>query len=335
MLQRIKDEAVFLAVGLWIIGHMRREWLRLVYRQMKCGRLRVRVAVPRLANEKFLWRKAFDHDPRFAIVTDKLAAKDWVAARGIDAMMPRTLWFGTDAHDIPDAVWQQPVYIKATHGCQMNIPVLSPPKDRAAVINAANAFMGREHGSRQRQWAYSRVPRRLIVEEAIRPDDELIEVKYYTYGNIVEQFVLRRSGPPVTAARWSRQDDGTFSRSAKPTKISKVIDQKPLPDAVFKGLALAAEIGRHFDHMRVDTLLDGDTVYLGELTVYNIAGRVQLNGGKVDDNLNRSWDIRRSWFLSVPQKGWRGVYAAALHRKLDSLAGSSEISGTLPEFPAP
>lgn len=334
MLQRIKDEIVFCAVGLWIIGAMRREWLRLVFRQLKYGLLRVRVTVPRLANEKFLWRKAFDHDPRFAIVTDKLAAKDWVAAQWIAAKMPQTLWSGIDASDIPDDLWQQPIYIKATHGCQMNIPVLTPPEDRNAVIAAANAFVTREHGARQRQWAYGQVPRALIAEQAISPGTELMEVKYYTYGPIVEQFVLRRAGPPVTAARWLREADGSFIRSDQPTVISKIIDQSPLPDVVFRGLALAVEIGALFDHMRVDTLMDGDDVYLGELTVYNIAGRVHLHGDKVDDYLNRSWDLRRSWFLSTPQTGWRGVYAAALRRKLDRRGRYAMKAGNPPAIAA-
>jgi hypothetical protein len=334
MLQRLKDEAILFGAGLWVIGAMRREWLRLVYRQMKYGLLRVRVAVPRLANEKFLWRKAFDHDPRFAIVTDKLAAKQWVASQGIAALMPETLWSGTDAGGIPDAVWLQPIYIKATHGCQMNIPVLTPPQDRDSVVRAANAFMAREHGSRQRQWAYGQVPRGLIAEEAISPGTELMEVKFYTYGPVVEQFVLRRAGPPVTAARWLRQADGTFIRSDKATVISKIIDETPLPNVVFKGLALAVEIGALFDHMRVDTLMDGDDVYLGELTVYNIAGRVHLDGDKVDDYLNRSWDIRRSWFLTTPHRGWRGHYAAALRRALDRKADIASQAGNQRSFPA-
>ncbi|MBR2658199.1 MAG: hypothetical protein IKD58_17275 [Loktanella sp.] len=319
-MQRLSDKLVFIAVGLWIIAHMRREWLRLVYRQLKYGLVRVRVAVPRLANEKFLWRKTFDHDPRFAVVTDKLAAKDWVAAHGFDVPMPKTLWTGTDANDIPEDLWQRPIYIKATHGCQMNIPVLTPPADREKVIAQANSFMAREHGARQRQWAYGQVPRALIAEEAIRPDKELMEVKYYTYGDKVEQFVLRRAGPPVTAARWLRQDEGLFSRSDIPTSISPIIDLTPLPDVARHGVKLASDIGQHFDHIRVDTLIDDDVIYLGELTVYNMAGRVALNGDKVDDVFNRSWDLRRSWFLTTPQRGWRGIYAAALRRALDRRA---------------
>lgn len=315
--QVVKDELIFVGVGVWIVAAMRREWLRLLKRQLGYGLVRVMVAKPRLANEKYLWRKAFDHDPRWVIVTDKEAAKKWVSDQGIEVSMPATLWSGTDANDIPDDLWQRPFYLKATHGCQMNIAVLNPPDDRDAIIAEANGFLQQDHGGRHRQWAYDGVPRRLIAEEVISPGRELIEVKYYTFGETVEQFVLRREGPPLTAARCEVQDDGGYVLSEDRTVISAIIDRKPLPDVVFEGLKLAAEIGRQFDHVRVDTLTDGDDLYLGELTVYSIAGRVFKNGDDVDAVLNRSWDLRRSWFLTTPQPGWRGVYANALRRELD------------------
>ena len=318
--RRIIDEMIFVSVGMWIIVTMRREWLRLVYRQLKYGLFRVRVAVPRLANEKFLWRKAFDHDPRWVRITDKADAKEWIKDQNIDVAMPETLWVGADAGEIPDEIWQRPFYLKATHGCQMNIPVLTPPKDKPEIIKAANNFLGRDHGSRQRQWAYSLVPRRLIAEEAICPDTTLIEIKYYVFGNIVEQFVLRRNETPVTAGRWERTADGTYELSEERTAVSAIIDRAPLPDVVMKGLKLASEIGERFDHIRVDTLTDGKTLYLGELTVYNLAGRVYNDGANFDNALNRSWDLRQSWFLTEPQSGWRMSYAAALRRQLDRRA---------------
>lgn len=314
----MKDRIVIFLAGLWIIGAMRREWLRLVLRQLRYGLVRVRVAHPRLANEKYLWRKAFDHDPRFVTLTDKAAAKDWVAAQGFDVKMPRTLWVGTDANEIPEEVWARPFYLKATHGCQMNIAVLTPLDDRAVVIARANRFLTQDHGSRHRQWAYGQVTPRLIAEEVIAAGRPLTEIKFYTFGDVVEQFVIRRNGPPLSAARWMVNDDGaTYTRSEKRTATSPIVDREPLPDVVPRALELAKQIGAQFDHLRVDILLDGDDMYLGELTVYSIAGRVYERGDQVRDHLNRSWDIRKSWFLTVPQKGWRAVYAATLLRKLN------------------
>jgi hypothetical protein len=312
------DWLVLRFAGVYVVFTMRREWLRLVLRQLRYGLVQVRVAHPRLANEKYLWRKTFDHDPQFVTVTDKAAAKDWVAEQGFDVRMPQTLWVGTDAHMIPDSVWERPFYLKATHGCQMNIAVMSAPEDRPAIIAKANAFLNQDHGARHRQWAYGGVPRQLIAEEVIAEGRPLTEIKFYTFGNVVEQYVVRRNGPPLSAARWMLNDDGaTYTRSDKRTATSPIIDLEPLPEIVPRAHELAARIGEHFDHVRVDVLIDGDDMYLGELTLYSIAGRVYERGDQVDDHMNRSWDLRKSWFLSTPQSGWRAFYARALRRRLD------------------
>lgn len=330
------DTFICLVADLWLRLRYRRLWRCLARDQRTFGVTRVGVAVPRLANEKFLWRKVFDRDPRFVIASDKIASKEWVKAQGIDVRVPATLWSGTELHQMPQDLWERPIYIKAAHGWNMNIPVLTPPDKvtKSEIIAQAHKFLDRAHGAEAGQWAYSKVPHRLIVEEAISPGTELMEVKYYTYGPIVEQFVLRRAGPPVTAARWLRQPDGSFVRSDKPTAISPIVDETPLPDVALGGLALAADIGAHFDHIRVDTLMDGDDIYLGELTVYSLSGRVYVNGEKVDDAMNRSWDLRRSWFLSTPQAGWRGIYAAALRRKLNRTEVAGKTACLTPALPA-
>ena len=322
MLQRLFDKIVFAAVGLWVRASMRREWRRLRRRQRDWGVTRVTVAVPRYANEKFLWRKAFDHDPRFGVVSDKVAAKDWVAQQGIAAPMPATLWSGSDAGDIPDDVWQQPFYLKARHGWKMNIPVLTPPDaaERTAIIAQANAFMDQSHGDYAAEWAYSQVPRGLLAETAIGTESGLPEVNYFTFGGRVTQVLILWPGAIKTSARWYIADDGSLSLSDKPTTYSPIIDPRPLPQLVLDNLRVAEQIGAHFDHIRVDGYLDGDSVMFGELTVYTATGRVAVNGDKLDDPINRHWDLRRSWFLTTQQKGWRRIYAAALRRALDRRA---------------
>jgi hypothetical protein len=314
------DWSVLILVEMWVIVTANQELRRLRRRQRRYGVRRVTIAVPRLADEKFLWRKLFDHDPRFVTLTDKVACKEWVAAQGFDVKMPKTLWTGLDANEIPEAVWLQPIYIKASHGWQMNIPVLSPPENRGPIVAEANGYMDLEHGQASRQWAYRHVPRRLLAEEALFAGEELIEIKYYTYGAVVEQFVISRHGDPVTSGRWQRQDNGAYALDEAPTTVSPFIDRAPLPPAVDEGLRFASQIGACFDQMRVDTMTDGETVYLGELTVYNQAGRAQLQGHYMDAPMNRSWDLRRSWFLTTQQPGWRGAYAAALRRRLDRQA---------------
>jgi len=45
-------------------------------------------------NEKFLWRKLFDHDPRFVVLSDKLACKEWVTERAPELAVAKVHWLG-------------------------------------------------------------------------------------------------------------------------------------------------------------------------------------------------------------------------------------------------
>jgi len=62
-------------------------------------------------NDKFHWRKVFDHNPAFEIFCDKLACKQWVRDRCPDLPIPATLWQGNSARDIPEHLLIRPVFI--------------------------------------------------------------------------------------------------------------------------------------------------------------------------------------------------------------------------------
>jgi hypothetical protein len=197
-----------------------------------------------------------------------------------------------------------------------------PNADRAAVIAEANAFPGRIHSQKRREWAYIHVRPRLIAERRVAPRDDLIELKCFTYGPRVEFFLVLRRRPPGTGARYDRRADGSFALCPQPTSLGPEIDRAPLPPVTERALRVAEEIGAHFDHMRVDFLTDGEALYLGELTVYHSAGEVYLQGHDPEAPANRSWDIRNTWFLTTPQSGWRRLYAEALRRRLEADTGA-------------
>ena len=306
-------------VQVWVILRHPRIWHRVWWRKRGVGMPRPDIAFPLTANEKYAWRKLFDRDPRFVVLSDKQAVKDWVASLGVDARVPTTLWCGTDARDIPETVLKGDVVIKATHGWNMNIFVKDGQYNHAQLLKEANGFLEMSHGRRQLEWAYFNVPRRLLVEEMIRPaSGDLIDLKLYTFGPHVEQVVLiSKSDQGRAGAIWEPDSDGRFRMLEIKTAISEQIDRRPLPDCIEQALRLASEIGAEFDHLRVDFLTDGTHLYLGEITVYNLAGHAYHTGDIVDTPLNRSWDLRRSWFLRSPQKGWRKAYAAALRSAIN------------------
>lgn len=275
-------------------------------------------AFPKALNDKWLWRKVFERNPALTRVTDKLGVRGWLADAGIDVNTPKVLWVGKSAEDIPANVLEAPVVVKVNHGYAMNIFLDAAPDDRDAFNATANSFLERSHGRRSLQWAYFDVEPKLFVEEMLTNLE--VELKFYCFGSKVERLItiFDRQSENGSADVWVRGPEGGWERSEIGSVLTETRAKKPLPDCIEEAERLAREIGSHFDHIRVDLLYDGQRILLGELTVYNLGGHFVGIPQKEAAPMNAAWDIRKSWFLTSPQKGWRQVYANALRRRLNA-----------------
>jgi len=273
-------------------------------------------ALPATDTDKFLWRKIFDHNPLFSICGDKLAAKDYALKHASTLKTARVLWQGTDPHQIPDELLAGNVLIKANHASGWNIIVRDGQFDREDAMRRAARWARTQYARFVGEWGY-RNARRLILVEAMlqEPDGRPVatEYKFHTSGGRTCYIYVRRRNADGTENWCSYERDGT------PIPVNVARSDwlaLPLPDN-FLAMRDAAELlGQPFDHIRVDLYSLGQDIYFSELTVYPQSGK---SVGKLQTELrNASWDLRRSWFLSTPQRGWRGLYAAALLRWLDA-----------------
>lgn len=315
MLTRVLDRLLFLGLDVAVALVHPREVLRFYRKSASHGNRHLSIAAPRVANAKFVWRKVFDHDLRFTVMSDKMAAKDFVRDLGIGLQTPRTLWSGPPG-DLPESMLGGDVVIKTTHGWSTNLyPArdgMSPDEVREGIRRA----MAQRHGRRYNQWAYYDIRPRLFVEERVDKDVDLTDLKVYVYGGVAQRVVpIRTIGDNQRiAAVWTRDAQGTFVRSSEASGVSPgVVDDAPLPPCTEEALTIASRIGAYFDHLRVDFLATEDALYLGEITVYSQSG-ILVGGFSIDAEPSRLWDLRRSWFLNAGQEGWKGVYARALAR---------------------
>lgn len=336
--RRLGDWAIFALVEAAVILRHPVLWALLQYRDWRQGAWWSFVAVPRHANEKFLWRKIFDRDPRFNILSDKIACKEWLATLDLPVPMPRTLWSGTDPAAIPDALLGGDVFVKAAHGWKMNIRIRRGKPARAEWEPKARAFMAARHGQGNHEWGYFDVPHRLIVEEGLGSGAPVVDLKVYTIGRHVERFCPIYRDDPVTGSLWESVCDSTDPRdfvklTQQPIAVS-AIDDHPPPPGTALALQAAARIGACFDHVRVDFMIADGVLYLGELTLYN-AGGMSFTHRKLDaDTMTRRWDLRRTWFLNAPHRGWPARYAAALRRAVERQARREPLLGTVEPLPA-
>ncbi len=275
-------------------------------------------ALPGSSNEKYTWRKIFDRNPLFTMASDKLLAKDLAQQLCPEILVPRTLWAGARAEDIPDEVLTGNVVVKANHGSGWNYFVHQGKHDRGELNRQANGWMNRRFGRHHAEWGYYDVEARLFVEEMLlEPDGQPLANEYKTY--------LGRDGR--IALTFCRQLDDTGER------VDAVIDHKGcvltghsetniLSDKVvvppqYQDICrVSRALCEPFDFVRCDLYVHENRLYFSEFTLYSYGGYPTMSNPAMMQRLADVWDIRTSWFLATPQTGWRRHYAASLERLL-------------------
>lgn len=288
----------------------------------RIGRL-PNISEPKTFHEKMLWRKIFDHDPRFVTFCDKIECKNWVTTRCPDLPVAPLLWSGEDPQDIPSELLQRPVIIKASHGCNFNYWVDPNTVDRTALERTLHKWQTRQYGRRHGEWAYSQVPPRLLVEEHLGAynDEPMLDFTAESFGGKIVIFRV------VTNEKLPGERAGIYDREGNKLNVTRLKpggeDKPPLPeDFTFPVPAsvLTSYVERlagDLDFMRVDFMWADGRLYACEMTAYPGSGYGRFVDTWVTDAFAELWDLRRSWFLSSPQPGWRGTYAAALLKALD------------------
>jgi hypothetical protein len=243
--------------------------------------------------EKMQWRKLFDLDPLYRMLSDKLAARGYVSQRlGRDASVP-LLWHGDDPDAIPFDALAPPYVIKSTHASGHVILVgADVPPDRAAIRETCRAWLAHCHGTAADEPGYVHVPRRLVAERQVFGPDG---------GRPFERRVFVFGGRPrvinTVFVEAGRVRNGAF-HAPDWTRLPWHL-RRALPDMAFPRPALldemletAARLGAGLDHVRVDLFDGGDRFWVGELTLYSWSGYEPLHPDEADLELGAMWRQR-------------------------------------------
>ncbi len=285
-------------------------------------------AFPRYRNDKFAWRKIFDRNPMFTVVSDKLKAKEFARHHCRGLKVARTLWVGNDASQIPDEVLQGNVIVKGNHGSGWNIVIRDGQYDREELNRQANTWLNRRYGKRHAEWGYYGVEPKLFVEEMLFEQGQPLanEYKFYAGSRKIAFAFVRQSGSDGTridgvidafgVVHKGQHDNGELSPDIKtPAEYSALC-------------RTALKLSSQLDFVRCDLYLVEGQIYFSEMTLYGAGGYdwenfAPADEAKIDEQeLNQLysevWDLRQSWFMKTPQKGWRKTYALALRTLLDT-----------------
>ncbi len=304
------DQITFLLINLWFYSKN----IRLAVRFRKRVGYFPNVSRPTLYHEKMLWRKIFDHNPLFVEFCDKISCKDYIAQRAPSLKIPKTVWEGTSAEEIPSALLTNDFVLKANHGTDMNIFPCEKTSLEETRKTAASWLL-KDHGKRHHEWGYLKVSKKLFIEEKIllRNGVQLMDISVRCANGtpILASIILNNKRPEKKMGYFElngtlRQRDGY--KSTLPANFE-------LPSCFSEAIQMATTLSRGVDYARYDFMSDGQHLYAGEITVYPAAGFSRHNSTG-DQVINQAWDLRESWFMKKPQRGWRRFYANAFKRHL-------------------
>lgn len=270
-------------------------------------------ARPRGHNDLVQWRKHFDRNPLFAIFCDKLAARDWARQRVPDLRSAEIMWIGTDPAALPAAFVTDGYVVKSNSGSGRNY---YPGRDgwtEAERLRRLARWL--KPARRKGEWGYSQVSPRLFVERLIGGPAGIVDLTLRCHDGVVSAaFVATHWKSQAAEATYLTADGQPFHR---PAEGSIPLTRDVLAPAVFaRAVDYARRISAGIDQVRVDFIVSGDDIYLGELTVYSASGFGDEERVGVGPLIERAWlaAIGRSWFLTTPQQGFRARYAEAFRR---------------------
>jgi hypothetical protein len=234
---------------------------------------------PATLNEKLHWKKLHGHRPFHTTITDKYAAREWVARRiGESFLIPLVAVFDR-VQDLDLARLPEACVIKVTHGSDQNVIL----RDKRTVSEKELKVLLRQW-LKQNMYYLSREPQyrqikpRLIVEELITDADGQIpmDFKFHCFHGRVE--VIQ-----VDIDRFSRHRRNFYDVDWQllPFTWSAWDKTGPLwpngraverPALLREMIALAETLAREFDYIRVDLYHCNRKIYFGELTLHHGGG---------------------------------------------------------------
>lgn len=292
----------FVSATRWAIG----EFFRTPARQLEIDKRAVEkrylavfgrtpdLAQPRTLTEKLNWRKLYDRNPLLQIAADRVAVRDYVAARvGPEHLIP-ALGVFKRPEEIPWRELSPPYVVKTTHGSGMNIFVTDPAQvDVVEACRKLRGWLDINYYYGHKEWCYKNVPRRIIIERLLGSRDEPPEdFKFFCFNGVPR--VIQ-----VDQGRFNNHTRTLYDPSWRVLPFECDYPPGPVvpaPSGLAKLLRVASELSRDFDFVRVDLYYVEGRVYFGELTNHPAAGLARYRPPEWDQWLGAFWvlpEVRR------------------------------------------
>lgn len=222
-------------------------------------------------NDLIQWLKVYDQRPYHPICCDKLAVRKWVAGiAGPEVLIP-VLAVGANPEALKLRERRSALVVKCTHDSGSAMLV-----DDAAKIpvieQRLRKHLSRSYGAEKGEWAYARVPRRVMAEFAL--PSPVVDYKFHCahgWPRWVQVIRERDSGKPRETIL---APDGKRMALHMDHKMAHDPDAAVYPgDEAWAELSmLARQLAHGWRYVRVDLYWSEGKALFGELTFWPLSG---------------------------------------------------------------
>lgn len=249
------------------------------------------VSNPRTFTEKLFCRMILLNrkpNPHFTRVSDKYAARAYVASKVGEEHLVKLLWHGEDPRAIPFDSLPAEYVIKTNHGSAQVI-VVKGTADRVDITDKLSVWLKRNFYWSAREGQYYDIKPRIMIEEYLRSQDGSgpLDYRFWCFGGVPEVIQVDNHAHdinPFFDPQWSLLDLHYREGVARPL-IPKPINFERM-------LAMASQLSAGFDFVRVDLYNIDGRICFGEMTLTPTAGGLKLRPESWDVELGEKWMMR-------------------------------------------
>ena len=250
---------------------------------------------PQSFNEKLQWLKLNDRNPKYSLMVDKYAAKDYVSnIIGEEHIIP-TLGIWDSFKDINFNSLPNSFVLKCTHNSgQVYIIKDCKNYNLSAIQSEIDKALKTDYYKKFREWPYKNVKPRVLAESFISEgNNSLVDYKFYCF-NGEPKFLYVSSGLDNhdTANISFLTLDWEFAPFRR-SDYAPFVDLPPKPTMFNEMIDIAKALSSGLPFVRVDLYQSNSRVLFSELTFYPAAGFMLFSP--------EEWDYHIGKMLELPQ----------------------------------
>lgn len=237
---------------------------------------------PQTFNEKIQWLKLHDRNPLYHQLVDKIAVKEWVAAKIGEEYVVPTLMVWNRVKDVDFSVLPDQFVIKCNHdAASWSICLNKNDFDQdQAIRKLSNAMKQDYYHFLNKQWVYKGIKRRILAEPLLKDNESvpvgLTDYKFFCFDGKADcvMIAIDREKKATKFYFFDREWKllkYNYRGLAAPEGFSI-----PKPDKIEEMFTIAERLSEGFCFVRVDLYLSCGRIYFGEMT-FNPDGGMDPN----------------------------------------------------------